>query len=300
MNNPQKKQLYLKLLRQKLFNRKKQLYKIKIGARRAMMRQHFRNNVGRNPTNSTNPQIINAAKSAISVSYPTKSHYNNIIPLNIFQTWHSKQLPPMMLKNTEFIKQSNPAFNYMLFDDDDCREFIKTNFNSDVLNAFNTLIPGAYKADLWRYCVLYISGGIYIDIKYAPINGFKFISLTEKEHWVLDMDNTGVYNALIVAKPGNGILLQAINNIVDNVKHRYYGNSCLDPTGPLLLAKLFSSEQKQSFDMKHTFYVSMKYRFILFNNYFIFKSYNEYLDEHAQNQKVPHYSALWNQRQIYA
>jgi mannosyltransferase OCH1-like enzyme len=297
MNNQQKKQLYLKFLRQKLINRKKQLYKRKIGIRRgAIMRQPIGTVTSRN---AINPQIINAAKTAISISYPTKSHYNNIIPLNIFQTWHSKNLPPIMAKNVEFIKQSNPAFNHMLFDDNDCREFIKNNFNGDVLNAFDTLIPGAYKADLWRYCVLYINGGIYIDIKYIPINGFKFISLTEKEHWILDIDNNGIYNALIVAKPGNAILLQAINNIVANVKNRYYGNSCLEPTGPLLLAKFFSTEQKQSFDMKHAFYISMKYRFILFNNYHIFKSYYEYLDEHAQNQKVQHYSVLWGQHQIY-
>jgi len=269
---------------------------MKIGIRKAIMRPNLKLD-----TKSTkiNPDVLNAIKQSISISYPTKSHYNNIIPLNIFQTWHSKQLPVMMFKNTEFIKQNNPAFNYMLFDDNDCREFIKTNFKNDVLNAFDTLIPGAYKADLWRYCVLYIRGGIYIDIKYTPMNHFKLISLTEKEHWVLDIDHNGVYNALIVAKPGNVILLHAINNIVENVKNRYYGNSCLDPTGPLLLAKLFSSDQKQAFDMKHTFYVSMKYRFILFNNYFVFKSYNEYLDEHAKHKKVPHYSVLWDQRKIY-
>jgi mannosyltransferase OCH1-like enzyme len=297
MNNQQKTQLYLKLLRQKLINSKKHLYRRKIGIRRAIMKQQ----IGTTPSISIiNPQQLDDAKTALSISYPAKPHYNNIIPLNIYQTWHSKNLPPIMAKNVEFIKQSNPAFNYMLFDDDDCMEFIKTNFKSDVLNAFNTLIPGAYKADLWRYCVLYINGGIYLDIKYMPINGFKFISLTEKEHWVLDIDNNGIYNALIVAKPRNVILLQAIDKIVSNVKNRYYGNSCLEPTGPLLLAKLFDTEQKHAIDMKHAFYISMKFRFILFNNYYVFKSYNEYLDEHSQNQKVQHYSILWNQHNIYA
>lgn len=296
MNNRQKKQLYVKLLRQKLVNHKKQLYRRKLGIRRALMRQRFGSTVNRN---IIHPQQLHAVKTALSVSYPIKSHYNNIIPLNIYQTWHSKNLPPIMAKNVEFIKRSNPSFNHMLFDDDDCREFINENFNVDVLNAFDRLIPGAYKADLWRYCVLYINGGIYLDIKYIPINGFKFISLTEKEHWVLDIDNNGIYNALIVAKPGNDILLQAINTIVANVKNRYYGNSCLEPTGPLLLAKLFSSDQKHAFDMKHNYYISMKFRFILFNNYYVFKSYYEYLDEHAQNQKVPHYSVLWGEHQIY-
>ena len=296
MNSQKRKQLYIKLLRQKIFNYKKQqLNRRRVGVRRPIMKPNLNNNT----RSIINPQLMNAAKRALQVSYPIKSHYNNVIPLNIFQTWHTKNLPLLMSKNTEFIKQSNPAFNYRLFDDDDCREFIKTHFDGHVLNAFDTLIPGAYKADLWRYCVLYILGGIYLDIKYVPINGFKFISLTEKEHWVLDIDNNGIYNALIVAKPGNSILLQAINKIVYNVKHRYYGNSGLEPTGPLLLSKLFSSQEKLALDMKHAFYISFEYRFIVFNNYFVFKSYNEYLDEHSQNQKVQHYSILWDHRQIY-
>ena len=303
MNNQKRKQLYIKFLRQKSFNYKKQqLNRRTAGVRRpiaGVRRPIMRPNLNNNTRSSISPQLMNAVKNTLSVSYPIKSHYNNKIPLNIFQTWHSKNLPEMMSKNTEFIKQSNPAFNYMLFDDNDCREFIKTNFNIDVLNAFDKLVPGAYKADLWRYCILYVKGGIYLDIKYVPINGFKLITLMEKEHWVLDIDNNGIYNALIVAKPGNSILLEAINHIVVNVKNRYYGNSCLEPTGPLLLAKLFSRQQKQTLDMKHIFYISMKYRFILFNNYFIFKSYNEYMDEHAQNKKVQHYSVLWDHRQIY-
>ena len=53
---------------------------------------------------------------------------------------------------------------YFLYDDDECSQYIKTNFSSDVLTSYNTLIPGAYRADLWRYCILYKYGGIYLDI----------------------------------------------------------------------------------------------------------------------------------------
>jgi mannosyltransferase OCH1-like enzyme len=121
-------------------------------------------------------------------------------------------------------------------------EFIKENFSEDVLNAYNSLIPGAYKADLWRYCILYKQGGIYIDVRYFPYNGFKFINLTEKEHFVLDLPScntgiSGIYNALMVCLPGNEILLKAINQIVENVSTKYYGNCWLEPTGPLLLEK---------------------------------------------------------------
>ena len=114
----------------------------------------------------------------IEPTYPIKETYNSIIPLNIFQTWHTKKLPPKMFNSIQVIRRFNPRFRYYLFDDNDCREFIKKNYDSDILNAYDSLIPGAFKADLWRYCILYKMGGIYLDIKYKPYNGFRFINLS--------------------------------------------------------------------------------------------------------------------------
>jgi mannosyltransferase OCH1-like enzyme len=237
--------------------------------------------------------------SKLKVPYPLKRYYKNIIPLNIFQTWHTKNLPEMMQKSVNYIKYSNPAFKYYLYDDDDCRNFIENNYRREVLWAFDSLIPGAYKADLWRYCVLYKLGGIYLDIKYKQINDFKFINLTEKEHWVLDKDNSGIYNALMVCLPGNEILIKAINQIVENVRNKFYGSSCLDPTGPGLLSHYFTSGDKASFDMRHDFYQNFDNRLIYFNNYIVFKCYKNYLNEISSTQKVSHYSVLWGARQIY-
>jgi mannosyltransferase OCH1-like enzyme len=235
----------------------------------------------------------------LKVPYPLKKYYKNIIPLNIFQTWHTKNLPETMQKSVNYIKYSNPAFKHYLYDDNDCRNFIEQNYRSDVLWAFDSLIPGAYKADLWRYCVLYKLGGIYLDIKYKQINNFKFINLTEKEHWVLDIDGSGIYNALMVCLPGNEILIKAINQIVLNVKNKYYGQSCLHPTGPGLLSNYFTPSDKEKFDMHHNYYLNFDNRLIYFNNYIVFKCYKNYLNEISSNQKVPHYSALWTARQIY-
>jgi len=232
-------------------------------------------------------------------SYPNKKGFNITIPANLFQTWHTKNLPPLMRNAVKSLQLQNPRFHYQLFDDNDCREFIKNNYASDVLHAFDTLNPGAYKADLFRYCVLYKLGGIYLDIKYIHANNFKLYYLLEKEHWVLDADNRGVYNALMVCKPGNRVLIMAIRKIVDNVKKKFYGNSSLEPTGPKLLFKFFSMEEKKNFDMRHVFTNSANGRFILFNNYIVFKTYRGYLNEQKANQKVDHYSILWKNREIY-
>ena len=123
-----------------------------------------------------------------------------------------------MNENVIQLQKQNIEFEYFLYDDDDCRLFIKEHFSTDVLNAYDRLIPYAYKADLWRYCVLYIYGGIYLDIKYQCMNDFKLIHLTYKEHFVLerpsfwDDDSYGIYNALICCKSKNDLLISTIKS----------------------------------------------------------------------------------------
>jgi mannosyltransferase OCH1-like enzyme len=235
----------------------------------------------------------------IKIPYPMKNTYNCVIPADIYQTWHTKNLPPLMLQAVKTIQAVNPKFNYTLFDDNDCRNFIQDNFDRSVLDAFDILKPGAYKADLWRYCILYKRGGVYLDIKYIPVNGFKLINLLEKEHWVLDADKNGVYNAVMVCKAGNPILLNAINQIVEHVKNKYYGNNALEVTGPLLLARYFNKDEKNNFDMKHFMHVSQNNRFVSLNNYIVLKSYNGYINESKKFQKNEYYGVLWNNRNIY-
>ena len=235
----------------------------------------------------------------LKIPYPLKEHYNSIIPLNIFQTWVSKKVPPLMAQSMLHIKKNNPRFNYFLFDDNDCREFIRTHFKPDVLDAYDRLIPGAYKADLWRYCILFIKGGIYLDIKYRPLNGFKFINLTESEHFVYDTNGVDIYNALMVCLPGNQILFQSIRRIVENVKNKFYGNSFLEPTGPKLLTN-FISANHANVDLKHKeLNNNINYRIIYFHDIPILKSYNGHATERDKYSRKKHYSILWQERRVY-
>jgi hypothetical protein len=131
----------------------------------------------------------------------------------------------------------------------------------------------------------------------------------DREHFVLERpyfwkpDTHGIYNALIISKPGNPILLTAIKNIVHNTQTDYYGFNRLYPTGPGLLGELYLGRINENIKMFDNF--EMVYNtfsaqdVIIYKNQIILQSYPEYRIEQHAKQKHKHYTHLWNERAIY-
>ncbi len=226
------------------------------------------------------------------------------IPLNLYQTWKTLDLPPKMKENVEILKLQNPEFNYYLYDDNMCREFIENNFDKSVLYTFDKLKPGAYKADLFRYCILYKNGGIYLDIKYRCVKGFKLIYLTDGEYFVRDHDISngthGIYQALLVCYPYNNILLKCINEIVENVKNNYWNfnnniiSNSLTITGPLLMSKFFYQYEINNFILSF----DILRNHINYKHMHILEIYKEYREEQKSLDK-DNYVSLYEKRDIY-
>ena len=122
----------------------------------------------------------------------------------------------------------NDNYNIEFSLDDDCIDFLRKNFNDYVADLFLKIPKGMYKADLWRYCILYIHGGIYMDIKFNTTPNVNLSQFLTREYFVRDLVNDnmqGVYNGFMVCKPKNPILLKCIKQIVDNVQNNFYGNT---------------------------------------------------------------------------
>jgi hypothetical protein len=224
------------------------------------------------------------------------------VPLKIFQTWHDKALPPTLQNNVEYIKTTNPEFEVRVFSLEECEQFIKDNYEERVLNAYNTLIPLAYKADLWRLCVLYIYGGIYLDISFKPINNFKFIEIIDREYFSSEVrlkpyendQYKGTSNGLISVYPKNEVIYKSIYAIVDNIEKRYYGEGVYDITGAIVLGSFFTEKEKREFLLK---------RVVNECNGYSFKGRN-ILDRIKEYDKkivtpVEKYNKLWRERQVF-
>ncbi len=162
-----------------------------------------------------------------------------MIPKKIFQTFETKDVPFGMSKALISWQAKNPTWEYKFFDKEDRVNFIKKNFDKEVLEAYKTLIPGAFKADLWRYCILYIEGGVYVDadtICETPLDSWLDTNLSLIVTRDDPMANKWLGNAFIASKPRHKPLLDCIRRIVKHTqdkKEMFY----LDYTGPALWGK---------------------------------------------------------------
>jgi hypothetical protein len=136
-------------------------------------------------------------------------------------------------------KKFHPEAKHILWDHNRIRTLIRHNFEKDVLDAYDQLVPFAYKADLARLCVLYIFGGIYADLSLLFLGSLSswFTSDIDTALFRLDWNPGSVHNALIYSKPRSDVINGLISQLVANVKLRYYGKSELDPTGPEMISK---------------------------------------------------------------
>ena len=150
-----------------------------------------------------------------------------MIPKIIIQTGKDNNHNNSIRAAMQTWKDLNPKYEYKYFTDKDCDEFILKNFHKDVRLAFNLLKPGAMKADLFRYCLLYVKGGIYLDIKTKLIKPIdKIFDLDSKNTMYTVIDRLGInedgigsfYQGIILTPKGNEIFLELINvssNLVD-------------------------------------------------------------------------------------
>ena len=244
---------------------------------------------------------------------------NNKIPKIIHQTFSTRDLNVNLTKIVNKWKKLNTDYEYKFYDDNDCRNFIKDNFEERILNAYDKIIPGAYKADVWRYCVLYLHGGIYNDIKMNPSFPINYFVKDEDIVLIRDSSPENIYQAFIAVKPGNEFIWKCIETSIFNIENNYYGKICLDITGPGMVGKEFLKH----YNVKNiSLGVSMKmkdekvtiYNFTGRNKITFFKEnflivnekdekilnpyYKEYYDD-LKSYKIKRYANLYNKRKIY-
>ena len=109
--------------------------------------------------------------------------------------------------------------------------FIKTYFNH-LLETYNIIKLPQHKCDLFRYCLLYKYGGIYLDVDLEMKQSFDNIIINNNCADLISSigahtsDKNNVYevcNGYIITTPNNPIFLELINLIIKNPNPTDYG-----------------------------------------------------------------------------
>ena len=140
-----------------------------------------------------------------------KQENNLDIPKQIHQTYFDKSKIPEKVK-TNLLKYAG-GYDVNFYDDEDIKKFLKTHFSIEVLKCFETLKNGAHKADLFRYCILYAYGGIYLDIKTELIQDIQELFPPGTVSTVAT-SNELIYQGVIASPPRQEIFLTLIDGIL--------------------------------------------------------------------------------------
>ena len=154
---------------------------------------------------------------------------SRLIPRVIHQTWFepvTKEAYPNMSRLIESFRQS--GWEYEFYDDDKAAQFLTAHFPPAVREAYDAIIPGAFKADLFRYCVLLIRGGIYADMDILlesnldeAIDGSIGFMTAQDSPGETIGHRSCLWNGLMATAPGHVFLAQTIQNVVNNVRNRF-------------------------------------------------------------------------------
>jgi hypothetical protein len=154
-----------------------------------------------------------------------------------------KQLPEYAEMCTKSITDFYGTKEYHLYSGEELEEIIQNNFDIDVYKSYQKLKPYAYKADLARYCLLYLYGGLYVDLNTRFIHILNEDYLNQWNFFAFrdiigsSIRNWSVSTSIIFSKPQCSVFQKAIEIIVGNCKNEYYGIQNTEPTACIVLGQ---------------------------------------------------------------
>ena len=243
------------------------------------------------------------------------------IPKKIYRCYSTKEKMKDFQKVFDLTQERMKDYEQIFFDDEEVEQFIKNNFSTRIYNAYKHINPdyGAARADFFRYLIIYLYGGVYMDIKTGPadiididfepkLHVSKGVSNTLgiPDHHVRDFFNlcddwsflTGVnYGSewqqfYIISNKGNPFVKKTIQQVVTNIEYGLQekesysmGNiSVVAMTGPITWS-LVIEKNKEKYPNDIKFYNSSL-------NY----NLNHSLIDYKKIMKDKHYSKIKNKQ----
>ncbi|CAE7321498.1 unnamed protein product [Symbiodinium natans] len=152
----------------------------------------------------------------------------HFIPRVVHQVWISDEAlegdPKKHRGILKLLERNRQLGNHTLYDGTAARQFIQQRFPSSVLDAFDLLVPGKFKSDLARLCLLLVEGGVYVDNDILLttsldelLGGHTGFLATLDRFANRGANQTCLLNGLIAAAPGHPAIAIALARLVAHV-----------------------------------------------------------------------------------
>ncbi len=85
------------------------------------------------------------------------------IPKVLHQTWKTRQLPAEFAGFHRSWQCCHPDWQFRIYDDADCRQLVAAHYPT-LLGLYDAYPTNVQRADLFRYLVVHLQGGVYADV----------------------------------------------------------------------------------------------------------------------------------------
>ncbi|MGV8952999.1 MAG: glycosyltransferase family 32 protein [Cypionkella sp.] len=196
------------------------------------------------------------------------------IPRVIWQTTKDRQtIAPELAGCVAKLKAMHPGWEHKLHDDTSQLELLQSLCSERFLQAYARIEPryGAARSDLFRYVMLFLHGGVYLDLKSGTTRPLEQILRPEDRYIISQWDNApggqfetirfhkrlrdvpgGEYEQwFIIAEPGHAFLAKTLENALQNIKtynpFRFQegSNGVINVTGPVVYTQSIRSIETQ-------------------------------------------------------
>jgi len=138
-------------------------------------------------------------------------------PRILFQKWNDRSCVPDIVFTQA--RQLANGYEHVLFDDADSDRFICERFGGTVAQRYANLTNKAHKADLLRYGLLYLFGGVYLDVDTPLILPLDEVFPDENISYTVRSFLGGIAIGVLASPPGLQIYQDALTDMVHTETH---------------------------------------------------------------------------------
>jgi len=164
------------------------------------------------------------------------------VPNFVHRIWECREIPDRYETAFNSWVGKTKNMSVFLWTRNTSRQLVLKLEGTEKLMLYDRLLPGAYKADFFRYLLMYKFGGLYSDIDtilHKDLSANDIAHLRDDAVTVAhDLTPSRLLNgAILIAPPGQALFRCALGEVIDHSRRRKKGFEALDVTGPGVLGE---------------------------------------------------------------